>query len=219
MKKRFCVIGLGNFGHHMARALFEQGHEVVGIDVGQHRVQQAKDECSYAVVGDASDKEFLASQGVAEMEAVIVSTGDRSHLSTLITLFLKELEVRRILVKAVSEDHGRILQKVGADKVIYPDRDISDKLAMSLTSPNVLEYIPLAEDYSITEAAAPEHFIGSTLMDLDLRKKCRVNVVAIKDVISDQFVVVPPADYVIKDSDLLILIGKTEDVESLLNKK
>ncbi|HKK01057.1 MAG TPA: TrkA family potassium uptake protein, partial [Desulfuromonadales bacterium] len=107
--KRFCVIGLGNFGFHVARTLSNEGHDVVAIDLDRDKVQRIQEHVSYAIIGDAANKEFLKGQGIDEMDAVIVSTGDRSHLSTLITLYLKELKVPRILVKALNEDHGRIL--------------------------------------------------------------------------------------------------------------
>ena len=123
--KRFCVIGLGNFGYHVARALFEDGHEVVAIDSDKEKVQRIQDHVSYAIIGDAANKDFLVGQGIAEMDAVIVSTGERSHLSTLITLYLRELRVPRILVKAISEDHGRILEKVGATEIIFPEKDMA----------------------------------------------------------------------------------------------
>ena len=218
MKKKFCVIGLGNFGFHVVSTLYEQGHEVTAIDTDKEKVQSVKDICSYAILGDAASKEFLSAQGVNEMDAVVVSTGELSHLSTLITLYLKELKVRRILVKAISEDHGRILERVGASDVIYPEKDMARRIAHSLSTPNILEFIPLAEEYSISESAPPKHFIGKTLIDLDLRRKFNITVIAIKDVLSDQFIPAPPPSHMIKDSDILIVIGKTEDVEKALNK-
>lgn len=217
MKKKFCVIGLGNFGYHVTEALFMDGHDVIAIDSDREKVQAVKDICSYALLGDAGNKEFLASQGVQEMDAVVVSTGDRSHLSTLITLYLKELKVRRILVKAMNEDHGRILEKVGATNVIYPEKDMARRIARTMSTPNVLEFIPLAEEYSISETEAPKKFIGRTLADLDLRKKHEVTVIAIKDILTDQFFPAPPPTYVIKDSDVLILIGKTENIDKSLD--
>ncbi|ALC18041.1 Trk K+ transport system, NAD-binding component [Desulfuromonas soudanensis] len=218
MKKKFCVIGLGNFGFHVVSTLYEQGHEVTAIDTDKEKVQSVKDICSYAILGDAASKEFLSAQGVNEMDAVVVSTGERTHLSTLITLYLKELKVRRILVKAIGEDHGRILEKVGASDVIYPEKDMAIRIAHSLSTPNILEFIPLAEEYSISESAPPKHFIGKTLIDLDLRRKFKITVIAIKDVLSDQFIPAPPPTHMIKDSDVLIVIGKTEDVGKALNK-
>ena len=218
MKKKFCVIGLGNFGFHVVETLDEEGHEVIAIDTDKDKVQSVKDICSYALLGDAANKAFLTSQGVQDMDAVVVSTGDRSHLSTLITLYLKELKVPRIFVKAINEDHGRILEKVGATDVIYPEKDMAKRIAHTMSSPNVLEFIPLAEEYSLSETEPPKHFIGKTLVELDLRRKYEVTVIAIKDVLTDQFIPAPPPTYVIKDSDVLILIGRTEAVEKALVK-
>lgn len=216
---RYCVIGLGNFGFHVARTLYEGGHEVVAVDQDREKVQRIQEYASYAIQGDAANKEFLSGQGIGEMDAVVVSTGERSHLSTLITLYLRELKVPRILVKALDEDHGRILEKIGATDVIFPEKDMAIRTARGLSSPNVLEYIPLAEDYSITEVGPPTHFLGKTLIELDLRRKYNVNIIGIKDVIADVFIAVPPPTYIIKDSDLLIFIGKSEDVEKACRKK
>jgi trk system potassium uptake protein TrkA len=216
---RYCVIGLGNFGFHVARTLYEGGHEVVAVDQDREKVQRVQEHASYAIQGDAANKEFLSGQGIGEMDAVVVSTGERSHLSTLITLYLKELKVPRILVKALDEDHGRILEKIGATDIIFPEKDMAIRTARGLSSPNVLEYIPLAEDYSITEVGPPTHFLGKTLIELDLRRKYNVNIIGIKDVIADVFVAVPPPTYIIKDSDLLIFIGKSEDVDRACRKK
>ncbi len=216
MKKKFCVIGLGNFGFHVVQTLDEEGHEVVAIDINKDKIQAIKDISSYAILGDAANKEFLASQGLHEMDAVVVSTGDRSHMSTLITLYLKELNVRRIFVKAVSEDHGRILDRVGATDVIHPEKNMAERIAHTMSTPNVLEFIPLAEEYSLSETEAPKKFIGKTLTELDLRKKYEVTVIAIKDILTDKFIPAPPPTYLIKDSDVLIMIGKTEDVDKAL---
>lgn len=214
--KRFCIIGVGNFGFYIARALYDEGHEVVTIDQNQERVQRIMNHCTVAVHGDATSRDFLASQGLEEMDAVVVSTGDRPQLSTLITLHLKDLEIKKILVKAVDEDHGKILRKVGASEIIYPEKDMALKTARTLSYPNILDFIPLAEEYSITEAAAPGSYIGRNLIELDLRRKFQVTVIALKDVLTDNFVPFPPPDYVIKDSDVLILLGRSKDVEKAL---
>lgn len=215
-KKKFCVIGLGSFGFNVAQTLFADGHEVIAIDSDRDKVQAVKDCSDQAILGDAANKEFLDAQGVREVNAAVVSTGERSHLSTLITLYLKELKVPRILVKAISEDHGKILEKVGATEVIYPEKDMARRIAHSLSTPNILEFIPLAEEYSLSETVPPRHFIGKTLVELDLRRKFHVTVIAVKDVLTDQFIPAPPPTHLIKDSDILILIGKTADVEKSL---
>jgi trk system potassium uptake protein TrkA len=217
--KRFCVIGLGNFGFHVAKTLYQEGHEVIAIDLDRDKVQRIKNFISYAIVGDASSKEFLKNQGVGEMDAVIISTGERSHLSTIIVLHLKEMNLKRILVKAVDEDHGRILEKVGATDIIFPEKDMAIKTARGLSSSNILEFIPIAEDYSITEVAPPSHFIGKNLIALDLRRKFQVTVIGIKDVLTGEFNTLPAPTHIIKDSDLLILIGKADDVEKACTEK
>ncbi len=217
MKKKFCVIGLGNFGYHVVSSLYEAGHEVIAVDVDKNKVQAIKDICSYAVLSDAANKEFLSSQGVADMDAVIVSMGEHSHLASLVTLYLKELKVKRILAKAVNEDHGRILERIGATEVIYPEKEMAKRLAHNLTSPNILEFIPLAEEYSLSESEPPKSYIGKTLAELNLRRKYHVTVIAIKDVLTDSFIAAPPPDHLIKNSDVLIFIGKSDDIEKALS--
>lgn len=208
----FCVIGAGNFGSHLASALYEEGNDVVVIDSDRNRLQKIQDLCSYAIQADAANKEFLAGQGLTEMDAVIISTGEQIHQATLITLYLKELGCKRILVKSNDEDHSKILRKVGASEIIFPEKDMALKTARSLISPNILDYLPMVDDYSINELAPPKHFIGKNLIQLDLRRKFDILVIGIKDILSDRFVLLPAADYLIKESDLLIIFGKTEDV-------
>jgi len=207
---RFCVIGLGNFGFHIAQALYADKHEVVAIDMARERVQRISDDASYAVLGDAANKEFLSGQGVAEMDAVIVSTGERSHLATLITLYLKELKVKNIVVKAVNEDHGKILSRVGAHEIVFPEKDMALKIATNLSRPNVLDALVLGEDMTIAEIAPPAHFIGKSLIELELRKKFNINVVAIKDVLTDESTTLIDPDHILRDSDLLVVIGNPE---------
>jgi len=209
---RFCVIGVGNFGFHLARTLYELGHEVVVVDNDRARLQRAQEFVSFGLIADAADKEFLEKQGFAEMNAVVVATGERTHLATLITLYLKEIGCRHIVVKAINDDHGKILRKVGATEIIFPEKDMAVKTARSLASPNIIDYLPMAEDYSISEVAAPKSFIGKTLIELDLRKRFGVLVIGVKDVITDQFNLLPEAQYVIKDSDLMVMLGKIDDL-------
>lgn len=216
--KKFCVIGLGNFGFHVASYLYKEGHEVFGIDMDREKVQRVKDYTTIAIQGDAANKEFLDSQGVSEMDAVVVSTGERSHLSTLITLYLKELDVKHILVKAINEDHGKILMKVGAEQVIHPEKDMAIKTAKGLVFPNILDYLPLSDEYSITEAAPPASFIGKDLVTINLRKNFQVIIIAIRDVIAGRFISAPSPDYVIKDSDVLVFMGRSQDIERALKQ-
>ena len=211
---RFGVIGLGNFGHHVARTLYEEGHEVIAVDADREHVQAIKDYATVALVGDAANKEFLVTHGFAELGAVVVSTGDRSHIATLITLYLKELKVARIVVKAISEDHGRILERIGATDIIFPEKDMAIRTARTLSAPNIIEHIPLGEDFAITEVSPPRKFIGKSLIELDMRNRYKITVLGIRDVLTEEFIALPPAQRLIRDSDILILAGKPEDVEA-----
>jgi len=215
---RFGVIGLGNFGHHVAKTLYEEGHEVIAVDADREHVQKIKDFTTVALVGDAASKEFLVTHGFADLAAVVVSTGERSHIATLITLYLKELKVPRIVVKAISEDHGRILEKIGATDIIFPEKDMAIRAAKALSTPNIIEHIPLGEDFSITEIAPPRSFIGKSLVELDLRNRYRITVLGIRDVLTEEFTALPPAQRLIRDSDILVLAGRPEDVEEACRK-
>ena len=146
---------------------------------------------------------------------VIVSFGEDLAASTLLTLHLKEFNVKEIIVKAPNEDHKRILEKVGATEVIIPEKEMASKVAKSLISPNVLDYIPLSRDYTISEIAPPSSFLGKTIGDLQLRKKHHIGVIASRDVLTDQIQMIPSADFVIKDSDILVVIGKEQDIQNL----
>ena len=210
---RFGVIGLGNFGHHVARTLYNEGHEIIAVDADRDHVQAIKDHATVAMVGDAANKEFLITHGFAEVAAVVVSTGDRSHIATLITLYLKELKVARIVVKAISEDHGRILEKIGATDIIFPEKDMAIRTAKTLSAPNIIEHIPLGDDFAITEISPPRKFIGKSLLELDMRNRYKVTVLGIRDVLTGEFIALPPAQRLIRDSDILILAGRPEDVE------
>ena len=217
--KRFCIIGAGNFGFHVASNLYQEGHEVMVIDNNRSHIQSLQEHCSYAILADAADRDFLEAQGVAEMDAVVVAIGERSHAATLTTLYLKELGVKRILVKAVNEDHGRILRKVGASEIINPEKDMALKVARNLASPNILDMLSMTGGYSLNELEPPNSYIGKSLIDLDLRRKFGVFILGIKDVLTDEFVLLPPADRVIRDSDMLLMFGKTEDINRALEAR
>jgi len=213
--KRFAVIGLGNFGFHAAKALWEDGHEVVAIDSDKHRVQAIDAFATEAVVLNATDKEALKSLGLEQMDGVIVSTGTKISTSILICLFLQEMGVKQILAKALDEDHGKILKRVGATQIIYPERDMAIRISRGLSRPNMLDFIPLAEDFDLVQVGPPREFIGKSLKELNLRARHNVHIIAIKELVPENFVLAPPAGFVIKDSDILIMLGKTEDIKRI----
>lgn len=213
--KHFAVIGLGNFGFHAAKALFEDGNEVVAIDMDKARVQAIDPHCTEAVVLDATDKEALKSLGLKDMDGVIVSIGTKISTSILICLYLHEIGVKKILVKAMDDDHGKILKKIGATEIIHPERDMALRLSRGLSRPNVLDFIPLAEEFDLIQVGPPGEFIGKSLRDLNLRARYNVHIIAIKELVPENFVLVPPASFVIKDSDILIMLGKSEDIRKI----
>ncbi len=213
--KRFAVIGLGNFGFHVAKALFEAGNEVVAIDQDKNRIQEIDPFCTEAIVMDATDKERLNALGLENMDSVIISAGTKISNSILICLHLQEMGIKKILAKALDDDHAKILKKVGATEIIRPEMAMAVRVARSLSTPNILDFIPLAEDYNLLQVDPPRAFIGKTLKDLNLRAKYNVYVIAIKELVPENFVLVPPAGFLIKDSDVLIILGKTQDLAKI----
>jgi trk system potassium uptake protein len=213
--KRFAVIGLGKFGFHAAKALYEEGNEVLAIDNDKKRVQAIDPHCSEAIVLNATDKESLKALGLENLDGVIVSTGTNIGVSVLICLYLQEIGVRTILAKALDEDHAKILKRVGASEIIHPERDMAVRISRGLSRPNVLDFIPLADEYDLIQVGPPGEFIGKSLKDLNLRAKYNVHVIAIKELVPENFVLIPPASFVIKDSDILVMLGKSEDIKRI----
>ncbi len=213
--KRAVVIGLGIFGHNIARGLFENGLEVVAIDKKKDAIQKVRDYSTKAVLADGTDKEILEEIGIQEDDIAIISFGEDLAASTLATLHLRQLKVKNIIVKAPNEEHKLILEKIGATDVIIPEMDMAKKVAKSLVSPNVMDYIPLSEDYIVSEMAPPNSFLGKTIRELELRTKHHIEVIAVRDIISDHVHMVPPADFVIKDGEALVVIGKETDIRKM----
>ena len=213
--KRFAVIGLGKFGFHAAKALYDDGNEVVAIDSDKNLVHAIDAYATEAIVLDATDKDALKALGLENMDGVIVSTGTSISTSILICLHLQEMGVKKILAKAMDEDHGKILKRVGATEIIHPERDMAIRISRSLSRPNVLDFIPLAEDYDLVQVGPPREFIGKSLKELNLRAKYRVHIIAINELVPENFILVPPASFVIKDSDVLIMLGKSEDIKKI----
>lgn len=213
--KRAVVIGLGIFGSNIARDLFESGFDVVAIDKNKEAIQKIKNYSTKAVLADGTDKEVMDEIGIHEDDIAIISFGEDLAASTLITLHLRQLKVKNIIVKAPNEEHKLILEKVGATDVIIPEMDVAKKVAKSLISPNVMDYLPLSEDYIILEMAPPNSFLGKTIAELQLRSKYNIEVIAVRDVISDKVHMVPQADFVIKDGEVLVVIGKEEDIRKI----
>jgi len=213
--KRVIVIGLGIFGTNIVKSLYENGFEVIAIDKDKDAVQDVKDFSTKAIVADGTDKQMIDMIGIQEDDVVIISFGEDLAASTLITLNLKQQKVKHIIVKAPDDDHKLILEKVGATEVIIPEKEIANKIVKSLTSPNVLDYLPLSEDYMIVELAPPKIFLGKTIAELQLRSKYNIEVLAVRDIIKDKVFMVPGADFVIKDGVVLVVMAKEEDIKKI----
>jgi trk system potassium uptake protein TrkA len=215
---KFAVIGLGSFGGNVAKTLYEKKHEVMAVDKNKEKVEELKSYVTHAVNTDAAVKENLQALDIQEMDVVVVSLGPEMEASILTVLYLHEMGVQHIVAKALTEDHGKILDAVGATEVIYPEKDMAIKTALRLGNPNVLEYLPLLSGIDLQEIAPPEKFIGKSLRELDLRNKYGIQVIAIKEIIPERTTIVPKADFVIKDSDILILIGEQEQLDKIGKK-
>ena len=212
---KFAVIGLGSFGSNIAKTLYEKGNEVLAVDEDKEKIDEVKNFVSHAVHMDAADKENLQALGIKDMDVVIVSLGPEMEASILTVLYLNEMGTKRIVAKALTEDHAKILESVGATEIIYPEKDMAIKTALKLSCPNVLEYLPLISGFGIQEIAPPEKFIGKNLRELDLRNKYGIQVIAIKELIPEKTTFVPKADFVLKDSDILVIMGEDKQLEKI----
>ena len=216
---KFAVIGLGAFGYNIAKTLFEKGNEVLAIDIDKEKIEKIKGFTSHAIKMDSCYKENLSALGIHEMDVVVVCLGPEMEASILTVLYLKEIGARRIVAKALTEDHEKILESIGATEVIFPEKDMAVKIGLKLGSPNLLEYLPLASGIIIQEIAAPKKFISKSLKDLDLRNKYGVQIIAIKELVPEKIIFIPKADFVIKDNDILIMIGEEKHLAKINSKK
>ncbi len=211
--KQFAVIGLGRFGSSVARTLFGAGHQVLGIDESGERVRANLDNCTRAVEADATDEAALRTLGIRNFDTVIVGIGGDIQSSILTTMMLKELGVKHVVVKAQSVLHGKVLDRVGADRVVFPERDMGIRVARSLVADNILEFIDLAPEFSIMELLVPKKMVGKTLRQLDLRNRYGVNVIAMKR--ADNFDLLVRADSAVESGDVLIIAGKNEHLRRM----
>lgn len=216
MRKEFAVIGLGRFGGSISRSLTEQGSEVMAIDMNEDRVNEFAALVTHAVVADSTDENVLKSLGIRNFDHVIVAIGDNIQSSILTTLILKELGVKHITVKAQNDYHEKVLRKIGADHVVHPERDMGRRIAHYIVSTNVLDYLELSDEYSIVEVMVNEILKGKSLIELDIRAKYGLNIVAIKR--GKEIIVSPMADEPLKLNDILIIIGADTDINRFEKK-
>ncbi len=203
--KSYIVIGLGRFGSEVARELCRQGCEVLAMDVSADLVSQIANDVTHAVVGDGQDKEVLRALGAKDFDCGIVAIGTDLAASVLVTMNLKELGVAQIICKAHDETYCRVLEKLGADRVLIPEQEQADRLARSLSSRNVLDYIELSEEYGIIEIPAPASWKGKTLRELNIRAALGLNILAIRR--GGKIQVSPGADFAFEHDDIVVVLG------------
>lgn len=216
MKKNFVVIGLGRFGSAVARELCELGHQVLAMDTDRDLVQSIADEVTHAVVGDGRDPEVLRSLGVKEYDCAVVAIGNDIGSSALVTLRLKEAGVPQVICKAMSHVHQRLLEKIGADRVVFPEHEMGIKVAQGLAHSNILNFIELSPQYGIVEIDLPHGWSGHTIRDLDIRAKYKVNVIAVRR--GRDINVAPGGDWILANGDKLFALGEGRNISALCGK-
>lgn len=211
--KTFAVIGLGRFGSSLAITLSRMGHDVLAVDLDEKKVEEIVEYVTHAVQADAKDEHALRELGIRNFDAAVVAIGHDILTSILVTVTLKEMNVKKVVAKAQTELHGKILSRVGADKVVYPERDMGERVARALVSENILEHINLSPEYSIIELMAPPGYVNKTLLEIGFRKKLGVTILAIRR--GDDIIISPGADTQVKESDILVAIGRNERLERI----
>ena len=212
-KKQYVVVGLGRFGSSIATTLYSLGNDVLVIDKNEDLVEDIADKVTHAVQADATDENTLKSLGIRNFDVAIISIGGDIQSSVMATLIVKELGVKYIIAKGNGELHAKVLYKIGADRVVLPEKDMGVRVAHNMVSSNILDYIELSSDYSIIEIKALKEWEGKNLKDLNLRKKYGINVIAIKN--KGKVNLNPAADDKINKENVIVAIGSAEALTSL----
>lgn len=209
--KQYVVIGLGRFGTSIAKTLYSLGNEVLAIDIDEDVIQEISQEVTHAVQADSTDESVLKALGLRNFDIGVVTIGADIKSSIMTTVLLKELGINFVIAKAHDEIHAKVLYKIGADRVVFPERDMGIRVAHNLCSSNILDYIELSPDYSIMEVTAINKWVGKSLKDLSIRSKYGINVMAIKR--ENDINISPQADEYIRKDDILVVIGGTENLK------
>ncbi|WP_251860944.1 TrkA family potassium uptake protein [Clostridium sp. Marseille-Q2269] len=209
-KKQFVVIGLGRFGTSVAKTLYTLGNEVLAIDSSEDIVQSISESVTHSVQIDAADENSLRALGIRNFDVAVITIGSDIQASTMATLLVKEMGVKYIIAKANTEIHAKVLYKIGADRVVFPERDMGVRVAHNLVSTNILDYIELSPNYSIAEILTPKLWHGKTLNELNIRANYGINVVALKR--GEEINVSPVAEDTVESGDIIVAIGSEEDL-------
>ena len=211
--KSFLVIGLGRFGTSLACELCALGHEVMAVDLREERVQEVAGSVTHAAAGDARDPEVLRALGARNFDCAVVAAGDDVGTSALIVLNLKELGVPQVVGKARSAVHHRVLEKIGADRVVFPEQEMALRLARNLANGDILNFIELSEEYSIMECRCPRQWQGKSIRELDVRARHRLNIIAIRR--GGGMTISPGGEYALQEEDELVVLGRNEDIREV----
>jgi len=209
----YLVFGLGRFGSSLARSLCEQGQQVMAIDTNEELVQTIAPYVTEAVQLDATDEAALATLEVSSFDGAVVSIGQNIRDSILICVLLKEMGIPHLIAKAQDELHAKVLRKIGVDRVVFPERDMGERVARSIATPGVLELMQLDDDHQIVEVMLPEKWAGSTIAALNIRRRFGISIVAVRR--DGSYIVSPSADLVLETGDTLLVLGKDDDIEAL----
>ncbi|MFC2950259.1 potassium channel family protein [Virgibacillus sediminis] len=210
MKQEFAVIGLGRFGGSICTELSEEGMSVLAIDTDEEKVNEYKNIASHAVIADSTDETALKEIGIKNIDHVIVAIGENIQASILAAVILTDLGIKKITVKAQNDYHEKILNKIGVDQVVHPERDMGRRIAHHIISNNILDYLELSDDHSIVEVKVGKKMAGRSLTELDIRANYGCNVVAIKE--GEEINVSPSAEDALNHEDILIVIGADKDI-------
>lgn len=213
--KRFIVLGLGSFGTALATRLAKNGCRVTGVDASEARVDSLKDVLHEAVVGDVTDRGTLEELLVSQAHAVFISLGEKIEMSLLAALHAREAGAKRVLVKGVTDEHGRILKHMGVERVVFPEAEMAEQLADSMTWPNVLDALVVDAEHSLVEIAVPVTFAGQTLREVDLRRQFGCSVLGVKDHLTGHLVLNPDGEFKLTDDQILLVIGRRSDLNRL----
>lgn len=211
--KQFVVIGLGRFGLSVAKTLYDLGNDVLAIDIDEDLVQEISDSVTHAVQVDATDENALRSLGMRNFDVAVVTIGANIQASVMVTLLVKELGVKYIIAKGNSDLHAKVLYKIGADRVVLPEKDMGVRVAHNLVSASILDCIELSSDYSIMEVRALDEWKGKTLSELKLRSEYGINVMAIKK--GEDINISPSADDKVVPGDIIVAIGSADEFRKL----
>lgn len=214
--KQFVVFGLGRFGISLATTLAEAGYEVMAVDSNEEKVQEISSIVTQAVQADVSDAETLKELGIRNFDVAVVAIGKDMQSSIMCTLLLKEMGIPMVVAKASSEVHKKLLEKLGADRIIFPEKDMGVRIATSLITGNIIDYIQLSKDYSIMEIAVLKEWIGHSIKELNIRAKYGINIIAVE--VSGNLNITPTPDYVLKQEDLLVVVGNNNALRELEEK-